>query len=76
MFVNLVILSRGFYALNTRDIKSLEYPIACAFFKIFQITYNEIIEECKRSFGHKPLSDIVAARKFAFLQRYSHSISL
>ena len=36
--------------LNTMDIKSLEYPITRAFFKIFQTNSNEIIEECKRSF--------------------------
>ena len=58
---------------NTKDIKSLEYPITCALFKIFQTNSDEIIEECKRSFGVKLLLDIVAARKLTFLQRYSGS---
>ena len=36
--------------LNTKDIKSLEYPITCALFKIFKTSSNEIIDEYKRSF--------------------------
>ena len=59
--------------LNTKNIKSLEYPTTCVLFKIFQTYSNEIIEECKRSFGVKPLSDIVAAKKLTFLQRYTGS---
>ena len=58
---------------NTKDIKSLENSTTCALFKIFQTNSNEIIEECKRSFDVKPLSDIVAVRKLTFLQRYTGS---
>ena len=50
-------------SLNAKDIKSVDYAITSALFKIFQTNSNEIIEEWKRSFGVKPLSDIVAARK-------------
>ena len=39
--------------------------------QISQTNSNAIIEECKHSFDVKPLSDLVAARKLAFLQRYS-----
>ena len=59
--------------INTKDIKSLEYPITCAVFKIFETNSNEIIEDCKRSFDVKPFSDIVAARNLTSLQRYTGS---
>ena len=53
--------------LNAKDITSSEYPITCAIFKIFQTNSNEILEECKRSFDAKPLSDIVAAWQRTYL---------
>ena len=61
------------YPLKHEDIKSLEYPINCTYFKIFYTNANEIIKKCKRYFDVNPLSDIVAAWKLTFLQRYSGS---
>ena len=57
--------------LNTKDTKSLEYPITCALFRIVQPNSYGTIEECERSFGVKLLSDIATARKSTFLQCYS-----
>ena len=39
--------------LNTKDTKSVKYPITCALFNIFQTNSYGTIEECKRSFGVK-----------------------
>ena len=62
--------------LNTKDTKSLEYPITCALFKIFQTNSYGTVEECKCSFRVKPLSNIVTARKLTFLQCYSGSSNI
>ena len=48
---------------NTRETISPECPITCAFFKILKTSSSDLINDCRRAFGFRQLSDVIAEKK-------------
>ena len=57
---------------NTRETKSLEYPITCDFFKILNISSSDLVNECGLAFGFRQFS-VVADKKNCFNTQYVSS---
>ena len=48
---------------STRETRSLEYPITCAFFKILKATSFDLVNECRLAFSFRQFSDVIADKQ-------------
>ena len=58
---------------NTKETRSLEYPITCAFFKILKTSSSDLVNECRLAFGFRQFSNVIADRKKFFNLKYISS---
>lgn len=57
--------------LNSKQVKSLDYVLYCAFRKIFNICSTETVESCMAAFNFPTIATAVWNRKRTFLTKYS-----
>ena len=51
---------------NTRETRSLEYPITCAFFKCHKTSSTDLVNVCRLAFDFEQFSDVIADKKNCF----------
>ena len=58
---------------NTKETRSLEYPITCAFFKIPNSSSSDLVNEYRLAFGFRQFSHVIADKKKCFNLKYISS---
>ena len=72
-FSPLLVFGTATCHVSVRDITSLEYPITCALFKLFNTKTNhlKLLENYKLAFGLRPFTLTIAIRKINFYNNFS-----
>ena len=58
---------------NTRETRSLEYQITCAFFKIIKTSSSDLVHNCRLAFDFRQVSAVIADKKNRFCTKYVSS---
>ena len=55
---------------NMIETRSLDYPIACALFKILKTSSSDLVNDCRLAFGLRQFSDVIDDNKTILITKY------
>ena len=59
---------------NTRETRTLEYPVTCAFFKLRKPSSSDLVNDRRLAFGFGRSSDVIADKKQFFNTKYVNTV--